>query len=60
MLQDIHDFNRDQWDTAIQGNWKSKSRPIIKTPRLKYYMADHPLHDTPMMRFAILGDPIHQ
>lgn len=59
MLQDIHDFNRDQWATAIQGNWKSKSRPIIKTPRLKYYMADHPLHDTPMMRFAILGDPIH-
>lgn len=34
MLQDIHDFNRDQWDTAIQGNWKSKSRPIIKDPAL--------------------------
>lgn len=57
MLWDILDLNRQQWDDALHGNYETKTRPLFKTPALKYYMTDYPTHKIPMMRFTILGEP---
>lgn len=59
MLWDIQDYSRDMWDTALEGNWETKAKPILKNPNsLKYYMSDRGMDRLPLMRFTILGDPI--
>ena len=56
MLWDISEFDRDQWDVAVQGDWSAKLRAAIKHPTLKYYEHDHYSHKQPLRRFVVLGE----
>lgn len=58
MLWDIHDYSREQWEKASQGNWDTNEKSIFKNPsHLKYYMSDNFSDKLPLMRFTILGEP---
>ena len=57
MLWDIQNYSRDMWDTALEGDWNTRAKPILQNPNsLKYYMSDRGMERAPLMRFTILGD----